>query len=105
MKLYSFTSPYLAPSEVWNFVHCAATEEADAYFKSLTREEFDQYWDDLHGYCPKFSYGDKEDLCYFVDEALVNPDWVTPELFLVCPPAPPLLKRRASRRPAQFPAR
>lgn len=96
---------YLAPPALWDFVHFSATEAAEAYFKSLTREEKEEYWDSLHGYWPKYSYGDKEDLCCFVDEALENPDWVTPELFLVSPPSAPRKKHRASRRPVQFPAR
>ena len=93
---YSF---YLAPSAVWDFVHCAASEAAEAYFKSLTDEQYEEYCDSLQGYCTDFSYGDKEDLCYFVDAALVNPDWVTPDLFPVSLSVP--LPYRPSRRPAR----
>jgi hypothetical protein len=98
-----FNSPYLAPYELTEFVHVAATEEADAYLQSLTDEELNEYWDELHGYFPKYSYGDKEDLFYFVSEALVNPDWVTPDLFTVVLPSPVRQgsRPRRPRRPAR----
>ena len=45
---------------------------------------------------------EKLDVCYDVNEALVNPDWVTPVYFVVVP-SPPVryVNGRRTRRPAR----
>lgn len=99
VKVFPFCEGQYAPdypSELWGWFVSSLTEQERSYVQSLTDEQYEEYCEEQR-YVPDYLFGDKEDVLWCLSDALENPDWVTPDLYVYREsPAP---RKRPGRPP------